>query len=102
MALMIRPSFNIAGADPTDYGELTPNIGPEKLLVDQLKEYGNSDVDTLATDLYRLLSKDKVDEAREIIAQFYEEHYATVTEDVELKTEEPPEDGDVQTTLKED
>ncbi|MBR4448529.1 DNA repair exonuclease [Methanobrevibacter sp.] len=102
LALMIRPSFNLAGEEPIDVGELTAKLGPEKLLIMQLEGYGNSDVDILATDLYKLLSKDKFDEAREIIAQFYDEHYASVAEDVEFKTEEPPENEDVQKTLKED
>lgn len=106
-ALMIRPTFNMVGEEPVSNDDLTTRVGPEKLLLKQLEGYGNSDVDTLATDLYRLLSKDKVDEANDIINQFYDEHYANVKQDSEFKTEEvkkeePPENKeDVQVTFKE-
>ena len=98
LALMIRPNFNMADDEMVINDDISTNAGPEKLLVKQLEEYGNSDVETLATDLYNLLSKDRTEEAREIINQFYDEHYATAAEDVE---EEPPLE-DEQTTLKED
>jgi DNA repair exonuclease SbcCD nuclease subunit len=106
LSLMIRPTFNMAGEKPVLIEDLASKVGPEKLLVKQLEGYGNSDVDTLATDLYRLLSKDKMDEAREIINQFYDEHYAHVAEDAEFKTEEvkkqePSEKEDLQVTFKE-
>ena len=106
LALMIRPNFNMVGEDPVMSDEINVKVGPEKLIVKQLEGYEDVDVETLATDLYKLLSKDKVDEAKEIITQFYDEHYASSTEDAESAAEdadeEPPENGDVQTTLTED
>ena len=104
LALMIRPTFNMAGQDPVPR-EVGANVGPEKLIATQLEEYQNAEVETLGTDLYRLLSKDKTDEAREIIDQFYHDHYASGTEEVESVDdvdEEASEEGDVQTTLMED
>ena len=97
LALMIRPSFNMAGQEPVPAGDDGSRVGPENLIVAQLEMYDSDEVETFATDLYRLLSKDKVDEAREIVTQFYDENYASVVEE----EEEPQEDGDVQTTLEE-
>ena len=97
LALMIRPSFNMAGQEPAPDLDPETTVGPETLIAKQLEMYDNGDIETFGIDLYRLLSKDKVDEAMEIITQFYGEHYASVIED----EEEPPEDGDVQTTLEE-
>ena len=95
LALMIRPTFNMAGEDPVLIDEETIKVGPEKLIAKHLERYENSDVKTLGIDLYRLLSKDKTEEFTEIIHQFYDDFYATAVE-------EPPEKGDVQTTLGED
>ncbi len=107
LALMIRPTFNMAGQDPIQYDDdIKSNMGPEILIVKQLGEYEDADVETLGTDLYRMLSKDKTDEAHEIITQFYDEHYSRGTEDVEAVEEdvedETSRDEDVQTTLMED
>jgi hypothetical protein len=66
-------------------------LGPEELLKIQLKGYG-SNVDVLSTELYDLLSKDKLEEAKEIIDQFYNDHYANINEDVEFKTEKVEEE----------
>ena len=92
LALMIRPTFNMVGEEPVLIDEETIKVGPEKLIVKNLERYGSGDVETLGTDLYRLLSKDKTEEAKEIISQFYNDFYATVVE-------EPAEKGDIQTTL---
>ena len=107
LALMIRPTFNMAGQDPIQYDDdIKANVGPEILIAKQLGEYEDADVETLGTDLYRMLSKDKTDEAHEIITQFYDEHYSRGTEDVEAEEEdvedETSQDEDVQTTLMED
>ena len=109
LALMIRPKFNMFDMeDPDVIIEENQKVGPKELIVKQLEGYGNSEVDTLATDLYDLLSKDKMDESGELISQFYDEHYASVKEDVEFKTEkideeQPPqeEEKDKQVTFKE-
>lgn len=106
LSLMIRPTFNMVGQTLIDPSN-AKKVGPEQLLVNQLKVYGNSDVDALAIDLYRLLSKNKSDEANELINQFYNEHYANVVEEVEFKTEEiikekPSKKQEVQAIFKED
>ena len=109
LSLMIRPTFNMFDMDvPDEIVDDNNKLGPKELIVKQLELYGNSDIDTLATDLYDLLSKDKMDESGELIDQFYHEHYAhIIEEDVELEDEEaeeqPPEEEekDVQVTFKE-
>jgi len=107
LALMIRPTFNMYDEDESVLmPEVTSKLGPEELLKIQLKGYG-SNVDVLSTELYDLLSKDKLEEAKEIIDQFYNDHYANIKEDVEFKTEkveeEPQKDEepDAQVTFKE-
>ncbi|WP_458454481.1 metallophosphoesterase family protein [Methanobrevibacter sp.] len=107
LSLMIRPTFNMYDEMPVDSEITADRLGPEQLLKKQLAGYGNSDVDTLAQDLYELLSKDKIEESKELIDQFYSEHYTNVKEDVEFKTEKveekPPEEEktDSQVTFKE-
>ena len=109
LSLMIRPTFNMYDMDNPDVIiDGKDKLGPKELIVKQLEGYANSDVDTLATDLYDLLSKDKMDESGELIDQFYHEHYAHITEeDAESETDEteeqPPEEEekDVQVTFKE-
>ena len=104
---MIRPTFNMYDEDESVLmPDVTSKLGPEELLKIQLKGYG-SNVDVLATELYDLLSKDKLEESKELIDQFYNDHYANIDEDVEFKTEKveekPPEDEktDGQVTFKE-
>ncbi|MDO5810067.1 DNA repair exonuclease [uncultured Methanobrevibacter sp.] len=92
LALMIRPTFNMYDEDESVMmPEVTSKLGPEELLKIQLKGYG-SNVDVLSTELYDLLSKDKLEEAKEIIDQFYNDHYANINEDVEFKTEKVEEE----------
>jgi DNA repair exonuclease SbcCD nuclease subunit len=105
-ALMIRPTFKME-----DEPDLPPElddgdrVGPEQLLEKQLEGYGNSEVTALAIDLYRMLSKDKVDESQELISQYFEDHFVSEVEDSEFKTEElqiePPteEKEDIQVTF---
>ena len=107
LSLMIRPTFNMYDEDESVLmPDVTSKLGPEELLKIQLKGYG-SNVDVLATELYDLLSKDKLEESKELINQFYNDHYANIDEDVEFKTEKveekPPEDEktDGQVTFKE-
>ena len=107
LSLMIRPTFNMYDEDESALmPDVTSKLGPEELLKIQLKGYG-SNVDILATELYDLLSKDKLEEAKEIIDQFYNDHYANIEEDIEFKTEkieeEPPKEDktDGQVTFKE-
>lgn len=105
LALMIRPTFVMKDEDVTILPTEGEKIGPEQLIIDSLKGYGNSEVTELAIDLYRLLSKDKLEESKEIIDQYFDGHYTNVVEDTEFKTEEvvkeqPPEKKeDVQQTF---
>ena len=109
-SLMIRPTFNMLGEKTID--EITnqkDSLGPKDLLVEQLDEYGDEVVNTLALELYDLLSKDKLDESGELINLFFEQYYSNVKDDVEFKTESfekeeiPPEDenDDVQVKFNE-
>ena len=110
LSLMIRPKFFMAGEEEDVDVILSQNdsLGPKELLVEQLKGYGNEDVNTLAMDLYDLLSKDKIDESKDLIDQFYDQHYSNVEEEVEFKTEKvekeqstQKEEDDVQVTFNE-
>ena len=100
LSLMIRPTFNMAGEKSVE--EITSQIdslGPKDLLMDQLKDYGDDVVNTLAVELYDALSKDKIEESGELINLFYEQYYSNVKEDVEFKIdgaekEEIPKDND--------
>ncbi|MBE6499621.1 MAG: DNA repair exonuclease [Methanobrevibacter thaueri] len=106
LALMIRPTFIMAGEEYEIINVDTKKLGPEQLIESKLEGYGNSDITTLATDLYQLLSKDKIDEASEIINQYFNDHYSKIEEDVEFKTEdvikEPLAGDDRQVTFKGD
>ncbi|MBQ8017428.1 MAG: exonuclease SbcCD subunit D [Methanobrevibacter sp.] len=105
LSLMIRPTFIMAGEEIEPIDVESKKLGPEQLIEKSLEGYGNSEVTTLAIDLYHLLSKDKLDESQEIINQYFDAHYSNVVEDVEFKTEEvkkpqPPEEKeDVQVTF---
>ena len=79
LSLMIRPTFNMAGQEAINLDDFDNNrVGPEQVLIEKLKGYGNSKIDALAIDLYRLLSKDKLDESHELINQYYNDNYAHV------------------------
>ena len=106
LALMIRPTFVMAGEEIILDDAKSTNLGPEQLIEKELEGYGNSEVTTLAIDLYRMLSKDKLDESGELINQYFDDHFNRTDEESEFKTEElksqePPkeEKEDVQVTF---
>ena len=105
LALMIRPTFVMAGEELELIEVESKKLGPEQLLESQLEGYGNSEVTTLAIDLYHLLSKEKLDESQELINQYFDDHYVNEAEDSEFKTEElqieepPKKKEDVQVTF---
>ena len=105
LALMIRPTFVMAGEEIELIEVESNRLGPEQLLESQLEGYGNSEVTTLAVDLYHLLSKEKLDESQELINQYFDDHYANEVEDSEFRTEElqierpPRKKDDVQVTF---
>ena len=88
LSLMIRPTFNMADEEPIDVIITnSERVGPKELIVKQLEGYGNSDVDKLALDLYDYLSKDNLEDAQELIDQFFQDNYNSVDDDVEFVTE---------------
>ena len=106
LALMIRPTFKMEGDDDLPIEIDTENpLGPTQLLEKQLEEYRNGEATTLAVDLYHMLSKDKIDESREIINQYFDENFTSSVEDSEfeakeLEMDQPPEEKeDVQVTF---
>ncbi len=116
LSLMIRPTFNMIGEDIEILKDITNSVGPEELIVDKLEGYGNSDVDKLAIELYRLLSKDRLEDSQTLIDQFFIDNYQSTKDEVEFKTEKidnedveeeitedeniDEESGDVQVTFK--
>ncbi|MEE1335613.1 metallophosphoesterase family protein [Methanobrevibacter sp.] len=105
LALMIRPTFIMAGEE-IEINEIeSKRLGPEQLLESQLEGYGNGDVTTLAIDLYHLLSKEKLDESQELINQYFNDHFSYEIEDDGLETDEfimeqpPKEKEDIQITF---
>ena len=108
LSLMIRPTFVMAGEEAEIlHAEDIEKLGPEQLIISRLEGYGNSEVTQLALDLYHLLSKDKNEEANEIVRQYYDIHYSDADEEIEFKTEEVKKDDasedkeDVQVTFGE-
>ena len=108
LALMIRPKFNTKDDIISDTDVHEGRVGIEELLTEQLNVYDNEDVNVLGVELYKYLSKDRLEESGNLINQFYEEHYHHVDEEIEFKTEKvkkdevPDEDSkDIQLTLGE-
>ena len=99
LSLMIRPTFNLENEDiEIDIIRESP-IGPEELLIEKLEGYQNEDVQKLAVDLYNFLSKDKLEDSRELIDQYFIEHYPSL--DVDEVEETSEETKDIQVTFKE-
>ena len=55
-------------------------LGPIEVLSSRLESYDDEDITKFATELYGLLAKDRNDEARELIDEFYKEKYAVEEE----------------------
>lgn len=88
LALMIRPTFNMVDGEIEEIFARETPVGPKELITEKLQGYGNSDVNKLAIDLYDLLSRDRLEDAQEVIDQYYTQHYSSSDENVEFKTEE--------------
>ena len=88
LSLMIRPTFNNSDGKIDEIFVRNSPVGAKKLIGEKLEGYGNSDVNKLATDLYDFLSKDNLEAAQLIIEQYFTQHYSSVKDDVEFKTEE--------------
>ena len=76
LALMIRPKFNTPGEENIDLIIDKENaLGPIEVLSSRLESYEDEDITKFAAELYNLLSKDKTEEAKELIEEFYKEKY---------------------------
>ena len=83
-SLLIRLKFSTPGEENIDLIIDQDNaLGPIELLTSRLESYDDEDITKLATELYLLLSSDKIEDAEELIAKFYEEKYAVDDEEAE-------------------
>ena len=101
---MIRPTFNMLGEEDIDVIiNQKDSLGPLEILKEQLDAYGDESVTRLGLDVYTFLSKDKIDEADEILNHFFDDYYHQGGNDeVETKEEvESADEKDVQVTFKE-
>ena len=87
LSLMIRPTFNTQEEDSINEMVNKDSLGPKDLIMKQLSNYDDEVVNTLAVELYELLSKDKIEESGEIINLFYEQYYSNIKDEIEFKTE---------------
>ena len=105
LSLLIRPKFTTVGEMDNDaLLDKNDSIGPKELILNQLKDYDSEEVNNLAVDLYDLLSKDNLEDAEELIIQFYKENYHTKYEaptKKEVVEEDDEPSGDVQVTFNE-
>ena len=106
LSLLIRPTFKMVDEGDFDsFVDKNDSLGPKELILNQLKDYDSEEVNSLAVELYNLLSKDNLNDAEELIIQFYKDNYQTKydtptkKEVVEEENEESPED--VQVTFDE-
>ena len=75
-ALMIRPKFKVPGEESIDLIIDKENaLGPIEVLSSRLEKYDDEEITKFATELYNLLSKDKSEDARELMDEFYREKY---------------------------
>ncbi len=86
LSLMIRPTFNMVDGEIEDIIVREAPVGPKELILEKLEDYENEDIGKLAIDIYDLLSKDKLEDARGVIDQYYAEHYP-LDEDMEVTIE---------------
>ena len=83
LALMIRPKFKVPGEESIDLIIAKENaLGPIEVLSSRLEKYDDAEIIKFATELYNLLSKDKSEDAKELMDEFYKEKYP-IEEEVE-------------------
>ena len=83
LALMIRPKFKVPGEESIDLIIDKENaLGPIEVLSSRLEKYDDAEIIKFATELYNLLSKDKSEDAKELMDEFYKEKYP-IEEEVE-------------------
>lgn len=106
LALMIRPKFEIIDENRTGDPPFPGSVGPKELIVEQLEKYNDKNVEQFALELYDFLSKDKNGESKELVHQFFNDHYSKNpkycnVEEVEEIEVPKKESGDIQVTFNE-
>ena len=82
LTLMVRPKFNTPGEENIDLIIDKENaLGAVEVLASRLESYDDEYITKFATDLYGLLSKDKNEEAKELIDEFYKQKFAAEEEE---------------------
>ena len=80
---MIRPKFITSDEENIDLIIDKENaLGPIEVLSSRLESYDDEDITKLAVDLYNLLSKDKSEEAEELLNEFYNKKYPVEEDEV--------------------
>ena len=109
LSLMIRPTFNMVGDEISEISIQDGSVGPKEVLYQKLEGYNNESINKLVIDLYEYLSKDKLEESKELIDYFYNENYSSGSENEKFESEKivedkTPEDAskDIQLTFGED
>ena len=83
LSLMIRPKFITSDEENIDLIIDKENaLGPIEVLSSRLESYDDEDITKLAVDLYNLLSKDKSEEAEELLNEFYNKKYPVEEDEV--------------------
>ena len=82
LSLMVRPKFITPGEENIDLIIDKENaLGPIEVLSSRLESYDDEDITKLAIELYNLLSKDEIEESRQLIDEFYKERYPVEDEE---------------------
>ena len=76
LTLIIRPKFLTPGEESIDLIIDKENaLGPIEALSSRMESYDDEDITKFATELYNLLSKDRNEEAKELMDEFFKEKY---------------------------
>ncbi|WP_407380804.1 exonuclease SbcCD subunit D [Methanobrevibacter sp.] len=82
LTLMVRPKFITPGEENIDLIIDKENaLGPIEVLASRLESYDDEDITKFASDLYALLSKDKNEEAKQLIDEFYRQKFSAEEEE---------------------
>ena len=82
LSLMIRPKFITEGEENIDLIIDKENaLGPIDLLSSRLEHYDDEEITKLAVELYNLLSKDQIEESRQLLDEFYKQKYPVEEEE---------------------
>ena len=82
LSLMIRPKFITEGEENIDLIIDKENaLGPIDLLASRMEHYDDEEITKLAVELYNLLSKDQIEESRQLLDEFYKQKYPVEEEE---------------------